>query len=94
MVEVGLEVRKELQEFLSDFPPAPTKEVIAFDQLGEFQHNVLTQVKVKQVGETKKLVQNFDSKHRYVEHYSTLKLYIRLGLSITKLYRTVQFKKS
>ncbi len=94
IVEVDLEIPEELHEYLSDFPPAPTKEVIDVGQLGEFQQNVLERLNVKTVGGTKKLVQTLSNKERYVVHYSTLKLYVRLGLRVRKLHRTLQFRQT
>ncbi len=93
-MEVDLEVSEELHEFLSDFLPASTTKVIAYGQLGQFEHNVFTQLNEKQLGQSKKLLQTLYSKQRYVLHYSTLKFYVRLGLRITKLYRTLKFRQS
>ena len=42
----------------------------------------------------KKLTSNLRDKTRYVVHYRNLKLYVQLGLVITKVYRVLTFKQS
>ena len=47
-----------------------------------------------QIGKVEKLVPNLQNKTKYVIHHTTLKLYERLGLKITKVHRGITFKES
>ncbi len=44
-------------------------------------------------GEVEKLVPNLNNKTKYVLHYETLKLYLRLGLKLTKIHRGITFEE-
>ena len=46
------------------------------------------------IGKVEKLVPNLNSKTKYVLHYENLKLYLRLGLKLTKIHRGVKFVES
>ncbi len=45
------------------------------------------------VGKVKKLVPNLNDKTKYVLHYENLKLYLRLGLRLTKIHRGITFEE-
>ena len=45
------------------------------------------------IGKVKKLLQTLHDKTHYIIHYKLLKLYVKLGLIVTKLYRIVKFKQ-
>ncbi len=45
------------------------------------------------IGEVDKLVPNLNNKTKYVLHYETLKLYLRLGLKLTKIHRGITFEE-
>ena len=44
-----------------------------------------------QIGKVSKLVPNLCDKKKYVLHYENLKLYLRLGLRLTKIHRGITF---
>jgi len=46
------------------------------------------------VNNVEKLIPNLRNKNKYVVHYENLKLYERLGLKITKIYRGIKFEES
>ena len=50
-------------------------------------HNILT-------GNVKTLVPNLFDKEKYVIRYEILKLYLRLGLKLKKIYRVLEFNHS
>ena len=80
VLEVDLEYPKELHELHSDYPLSLDKIEIKEKMLFKYQqlianfHNIL-------IGNVKKLVPNFLDKEKYVIHYETLQLYLRLGLN-------------
>ena len=45
----------------------------------------------RQINKVRKLVPNLHDKKKYVLHHENLKLYLRLGLSLTKIHRGVTF---
>ncbi len=46
------------------------------------------------IGKVEKLVPNLNNKIRYVIHHENLKLYLRLGLRLTKIHRGITFHES
>ncbi len=46
------------------------------------------------IGKVEKLVPNLNNKTRYVIHHENLKLYLRLGLRLTKIHRGITFHES
>ena len=46
------------------------------------------------INKVQKLVPNLNDKTRYVVHHKTLKLYLSLGLKLTKIHRAITFQES
>ncbi|XP_065654646.1 uncharacterized protein LOC136081272 [Hydra vulgaris] len=46
------------------------------------------------IDKVEKLVPNLNNKKKYIVHYENLKLYERLGLKITKMYRGIKFERA
>ena len=46
------------------------------------------------IGRVDKLVPNLNDKFNYVIHHETLKLYVSLGLKITKIHKGITFNES
>ena len=92
IVEVDLEYPDHLHDIHSDFPLAPVKQSINTAWLSEYQRNVLGERPVN--SKSKKLIQTLYRKERYTLHYITLKLYISLGLQVSKVHRVLTFKQS
>ena len=77
----------------SDFPLAPTKEAIDECWLSEYQSDLLADMQIKKPPHVKRLIQTLFDKQNYTLHYQTLKLYVELGLVVTKLHRVLSFKQ-
>ena len=71
----------------NDYPLAPQKLTITTDMLSPYAK--LFSVHNK----SEKLVPNLLNKSRYVVHYTTLQLYIKLGLKLTKIHRVLKFRQ-
>ena len=86
IVEVDFSYPDSLHDLHSDFPLAPTKEAIGECWLSDYQSDLLADMQVKKPPQVKKLIQTLFDKQNYTLHYQTLKLYVELGLVVTKLH--------
>ena len=94
ILDVDLLYPDHLHEAHSDYPLAPTKEVVSKMWLRELQLDMLKKMNISdKVGTTPKLIQNFFPKKNYTVHYLTLQLYFKLGLKIEKINRVLQFRQ-
>lgn len=94
ILEVDLVYPHELHEEHKDFPLAPSKEVIDVCLLSTFQKGLLRTMGTKHNSKNAKLVQTLYNKPKYTVHYETLKLYVELGLQVTKVHRVLKFAQS
>ena len=79
-LKIVLEYPKELRELHNDYPLVPDKIEIKREILSEYQLKIVDLYNIF-IGNVKKLVPNFFDKEKYVLHYKTLKLHLRLGLN-------------
>ena len=94
ILEVDLAYPEELHNSHSDFPLAPTKEVVQLHWLSEYQENLREKLKMKTMPKNKKLLQTLFDKEFYTIHYLTLQLYVSLGMKVTKVHRVIKFRQS
>ena len=90
ILEVDLSIPKEIQDYFADYALAPSREVIGRDKLNNEQIQMLGEMGVTSLPKVPKLVQTLDPKEEYVLHYLTWKLYIELGLKVTKLTKVLK----
>ena len=93
ILEVDLEYPDALHTLHKDFPLAPTKEKVENGSLSNYQLSLLQKFDQKRIV-TRKLVQTLGPKKNYTLHYITLKLYVNLGLKVTKVHRVLKFTQS
>ena len=93
ILEDDLEYPKELRELQNDYPLAPNKIEIKREMLSEYQLKIADLYNILLVM-LKKLVPNVFDKEKYVLHYENLQLYLRLGLKLKKIHRTLEFNRS
>jgi len=91
ILEVDLEYPSELHDLHNDFPLAPEKLVVTEQMLSSYASSFLTETKKHVSGE--KLIQNLNHKNNYVTHFANLKLYIRLGMKLTRIHRVLRFEQ-
>jgi hypothetical protein len=105
---VDLKYPDEIHDLHSDYPLAAeklkiNKEMLSTEQIAMLEtlerqnlinsgKNFIGPIKPKE-SESEKLVPNLMNKNNYIVHYSTLKLYLNLGLKITKVHRVLTFKQ-
>ena len=86
ILKVDLDYPDHLHKLHNDYPLAPEKVLIPKEMLSPYaqsfqNHHILSE----------KLVPNLKQKTKYVTHYVNLKLYIRLGMKLTRTHRVLEF---
>jgi hypothetical protein len=89
MLEVDLEYPKELHDSHDAYPLAPERLVVDEKWLSNYQNSLSSKT-----CNISKLVPNLMDKKNYILHYRNLKLYIELGMKITKNHKVLQFNQS
>ena len=93
ILEVDLEYPKELHDLHNDYPLAAEKIKVIENMLSPYCQKIAKKFGVK-IGLVEKLVPTLFNKERYVLHYRNLKLYMSLGLKLTKIHRALEFDQS
>jgi len=88
ILEVDLTYPSELHDLTNDFPLALEKVIVTEQMLSPYVGSFQT----KHVS-SEKLIQNLNDKHNYVAHFVNLKLYIRLGMRLSRIHRILEFKQ-
>ena len=87
--EVDLHYPQHLHEAHDDYPLAPESLEIGSDMYSPARHAAFPQTAPQ-----RKLTPNLRDEVRYVVHYCNLKLYLQLGLVVTRIHRVLTFKQS
>ena len=85
--EVDLHYPKKLHDLHNQYPLAPENASIKKEWLSEWQQQDYKESNIK------KLITTFYDKTSYVINYKLLKLYIQLGLKVTKIKRVIEYKQ-
>ncbi|KAK0056091.1 hypothetical protein Bpfe_014492 [Biomphalaria pfeifferi] len=93
ILEVDLEYPEELHDQHNDFPLAPEKINLTKEMLSPYCKTLLDKFHIKEPGGDK-LIPNLMNKEKYVVHYRTLKLYLKLGMNLTKVHRVISFHQT
>ena len=88
ILEVDLEYPKELHDHHNCLPLAPEKVLIDDTWYSPFQKEFPKQLPQE------RLTPNLRDKTNYIIHYRNLKLYLELGMKITKIHRVLSFTQS
>jgi hypothetical protein len=85
--EVDLHYPDKLHDLHNNYPLAPENLKIKKEWLNKWQQKKYVETNIE------KLVTTFHDKLNYVINYKLLKLYLKLGLKITKINRVLEFKQ-
>ena len=94
IVECTLFYPSFLHDYHNDYPLAPEKRSVPFEELSDFAKETCLKHNLKNSVGTEKLMTTFYTKHNYVLHYRTLKLYVILGMEVKKIHRVLQFTQA
>ena len=93
IVECDLEYPNLCKFNTRRFPLAPEHMIVKEEMLSKYQLKLLEEQEIK-LGKEKKLFLTLYDKKKYIVHHSILKEYIKLGLKVTKVHRTISFEES
>lgn len=91
IVECDMLYPQSLHSLHEDYPLAPEKCKIHFDCLSPVARGICEKHNLKKSTNSEKLMTTFFKKERYVLHYKALKLYLDLGLKVTKVHMGIKF---
>ena len=85
-------VVRSLHDTHSDFPLLPIKRTVDYEELSEYQREVLQKHGIK-YRKTVKLLSDLNDKKGYICHYLNLKLALELGLVCTDVIEAIRFEQ-
>ena len=91
--EVDLDYPWELHDAHDSYPLCPENTTVNPDQLSSYSTSLAEKLGYTPVI-SRKLVTNLNGKTKYSVHYRNLKLYVRLGMKVTKIHRAISFTQS
>jgi hypothetical protein len=93
LFEVDLDTPESVHDFLRDYPIAPTRECVSLNDLSPYSKVQQTRKDNHADFKTPKLLCTLRNKEQYTCHYRNLKLYLKLGATIKKVHRILEFKQ-
>ncbi|CAC5411840.1 unnamed protein product [Mytilus coruscus] len=91
LIKCDLKYTDKCKKKTIKYPLAPEKTRPKKEELSNYQLNLLGN---KPLGNEEKLFLTGKDKKKYIVHYEVLKDYIKLGMKVTKVYKTISFKES
>ena len=88
-----MEYPVKLHDLNSDFPLSPEKMKVTDEILSPYSQQLKERLDLTEP-HIAKLVPNLYDKTRYILHYRNLKLYLSLGLKLTKIRHILAFQQS
>ena len=82
-----------MHDLHNEYPLAPEKLEINQDILSKYCSDIADKYGIK-IGGVSKLVPHLRNKKKYVVHYKNIRLYLSLGMKLSKIHRILKFKQS
>ncbi len=93
-LEVDLVFDKEIHDKLQGLTPVPYKRRVEFEEFSPGQQDLARNLGITDnTINAKRLLADLHPKKNYVVHYRVLKMYLALGIRITKVHKGLQFKQ-
>jgi hypothetical protein len=92
ILDVDLDYPPELHDHHNEYPLAPEKMKVTENMLSPYAKQLLEELEMKGTS-TEKLIPNLHPKEKYVVLYRNLKLYLSLGMQLTRIHRVMTFKQ-
>ena len=104
--EVDLHTPSERHDKFSNYPLAPERKIVKGTVLSPYQRNILREQFLNENKDlsdeelenmidnymsTEKLILDLTPKKKYILHYRTLQLYLKLGMEMGKIHRVLEF---
>ena len=100
ILEVSLHYPQELHDLHDCFPLAPIKRAISDEELSPYAQHLLRKLHgladsdpLPNRGKVEKLLTTLEDKDHYVLHYTTLQLYLRLGMRLKTIHKVLKFRQ-
>jgi len=93
ILEVDLEYPQKYHIAHDNFPLAPENIEISTENLSPYAKKALEQCSGTTKYKDTKLSATFHDRKNYIIHFKNLKLYLSLGMKLTKIHRVVEFKQ-
>ena len=87
---MSIREKTKLHELHNDYPIAPEKLAVSSDMLSHYCNEIADKYEIK-VDDVKKLIPNLGNKTNYVVYYRNVKLYLSLGIKLTKIHGVLKF---
>ena len=93
ILEVDLEYPQRPHDTHNDYPLVPETMKISQDMLSPYSQLLAVDLQYCPGG-VEKFLPNLHNKTKYILHYGNLKLYLELGMKLTKIQQVLQFKQA
>jgi hypothetical protein len=95
ILEVDLEYPDYLHDLHSNFPLAPEREYVTYNNLSPYSKAVYDRLNNNNPNyKERKLISSLRAKTRYITHFKNLKLYLQLGMKLKYVHRVLCFKQT
>ncbi len=88
-VECDLKYPDSIKFKTINFPLAPVKRKVEYEELSDYQKETFGENFAPQ----EKLICDWKDKKNYLVHYRLLKFYLRMGMKVEKIHRIIQFNQ-
>ncbi|MES9902020.1 MAG: endonuclease domain-containing protein [Sedimenticola sp.] len=93
ILEVDLRYPSELHDDHNEYPLCPEHVDVTYDMLSAYNRELIKNGDIYSA-KSKKLIPSLNDKERYIVHFTTLRLYLKLGLQLKKIHKIITFKQS